>query len=190
LALLHLAEETARRVTFAAMAGAFDEIAAAVPLLALLWVGRKAGVGKKKELPTAHRATDGERKGERVLRRLPLDRRQRSEERGEIGDILRRHPLIGRVRESGVQMAPVPRDAREKRIGDVDRPPGADSVGRVARYVRRVERPERRLEFEPAAELERVVLAWRLVAGLAAAGEKDQPPGGGVASKAKRLPLR
>src|SRR6185437_2594185 len=127
---------------------------------------------------------------QRVLRRLPLDRRQRAQERGEIGDVLRSHPLIGRVRERRVEVPPVRRDARQKRIGDIDGAPGADSVGRVARYIRWVERPERRLELEPAAELERVVLAWRLVARLAAAGEKDQPPGGGVASKAKLFPVR
>src|SRR5258708_25079752 len=90
-AQLHLAQKTPWRVTFAAMAGALDEIAAAVPLLALGGIGGKAGVGEIEQLPQTHGAADGKGKGERIRRRLPLDRRQRSEERGDIGDVLRGH---------------------------------------------------------------------------------------------------
>src|SRR5579872_6735835 len=89
LAFLHLAQKSARRVTFAAMAGALDEIAAAVPLFALARVGAKRCVVEVEQLPQAHGAANGKRKGERVRRRLPLDRRQRVQERGEIGDVLR-----------------------------------------------------------------------------------------------------
>ena len=122
-------------------------------------------------------------------RRPALDRRQSAQESGEIGDVLRRHPLIGRIGEGRVKVLAVRGDARQKRVGDIDRAPGADSVDRIAGDIRRVERSERRLEFEPAAEPQRVVLAGRLVARLAAAGEENEPPGGGVAGQAKGLPF-
>src|ERR1700733_9392970 len=133
------------------MAGALDEIAAAVPLFALRMVGAKARVVEIESLPQTHGAADGKGKGEGVRRRFALNRRQTAQERREIGDVLGRHPLIRSVWESRVKVPAVRGDARQERVGDVDWAPGADSVDRIGGDVRRIERPERRLEFEPAA---------------------------------------
>src|ERR1700722_6483107 len=104
---IHLTQNAARRVALAAMAGAFDEIAAAIPLVALGGVGAKARVVEIEELPQAQSAPDGKGKGERVCRRFALDRRQGAQERREIGDILRTHALIRGVWKGGVEMGAV-----------------------------------------------------------------------------------
>src|ERR1700722_5825015 len=78
---------------------------------------------------------------------------------------------------------------RQERVGDIDWAPGANPIDRIGGDIRRVERPERGLEFEPPAKPQRVVLARRLVARLAAAGVKNKPASGGVAGQAKGLPF-
>ena len=171
------------------MAGAFDEIAAAVPLFALRWIGAEAGIVEIEELPQTHGAADGEGKGEGVRVRFAFDRRHGAQERREIGDILRGHALIGGVGEGRVEVLAIRGNARQERVGDIDRAPGANPVDRIGRDVRRVERPERGLEFEPPAKFQSIVLAGRLVARFAAAGVKNKPPSGGVAGQAKGLPF-
>src|SRR5271156_5056344 len=101
-AQVRLAQEAARRVAFAAMAGALDEVAATVPLFALRRVGGKARVVEIEMLPQAHGAADGKGKGERVRRRFALNRRQSAQERCEVGEVLRSHPLIRGVRKGGI----------------------------------------------------------------------------------------
>src|ERR1700729_1365663 len=90
---VHLAQKAPRRVAFATMAGPRNEIAAAVPLFALRWIGAKAGIVEIKELPQTHGAADGEGKEESVRRRFAFDRRHGAEARRGMGAILRRHAL-------------------------------------------------------------------------------------------------
>src|ERR1700735_3580286 len=104
---VHLAQKAPRRVAFATMAGALNEIAAAVPLFALRWIGAKAGIVEIKELPQTHGAADGAGKWEGVRRRVALDRRHGAQERREIGDIIRGHALIGGVWEGRVEVLAV-----------------------------------------------------------------------------------
>ena len=120
--------------------------------------------------PTARRIENGN--GERVRWRAAGDRRDGPQKRDQIGCVLRRHPLVGCVREGRVKMSAVRGNAREQGVGDVDIPPTADPIGRIARYIGRKERPEWRLELKPAAELQRIFLARSCMAGFAAPGEE------------------
>ena len=72
-------------------------------------------------------------------------------------------------------MAAVRRRALDHGGDEVRLAPTADAVDRIGRDVRGIERAERRLQREAAAELELVVLAGRGVAGGAAAGKEHRP---------------
>lgn len=67
-----------------------------------------------------------------MRRRAALNRRQRAQERHEIGDIAGVHALIGRVGKRRVIMLALWRYAGQQRVGEIDGAPGADAVDRIA----------------------------------------------------------
>jgi drug/metabolite transporter (DMT)-like permease len=60
-------------------------------------------------------------------------------------------------------MAAVWRNARQERVGDIDRLPGVDPIDRIGGDIWRVERPERRLEFAIRSRKE-LAADWRSAA--------------------------
>ena len=137
-------------MAFAAMAGSLDEIAPAIPYP----LCRDRGEGRSSKSRSFHKPTARRIEKERasILRRPALDRRQNAQESDEIGDVLQRHALIGRIGEGRIEVLTIPGHARQKGVGDVDRAPAADPVSGIAGYIGRIERAEWRLELEAAAE--------------------------------------
>ena len=83
-------------MAFAAMAGAFDQIAAGKHRLRRACGKREHRlIAQIKQLPQADAAADVEGEAELVTRRLALHRRQRFQEGIEVGDVGGLHPCIG-----------------------------------------------------------------------------------------------
>src|SRR5262249_15247582 len=129
---------------------------------------------EEQELPAAELAPDVERESDVVVAHLALHRRQRLEVGEQVAQVLELHALVGRIGKRRIVMASVGRGALPHG-GEKSVPaPAADAVLPVGRDVRHVERSERRLQAEAAAELGAIVLAGRGMAGGAAAGIEDR----------------
>ena len=149
--LLH--QEAARRVTGAAMRGAFDQIGAPIPRRRLFRIGREDRRVQKQKIPAQHRQADIHRKRQLGFRCECIDRRYRLLEIEVEGvRVLVGEFRIGGVGHRGIEVGPITANAAAKRPRELRLRVASDSeIGR-RRDVRRIDRSERGVDRQPAGE--------------------------------------
>ena len=190
LSALDRAEDVARAVAFGAVAGAVDQIGAAVPLRRFAGIRRERLAVNEQEIPAANQPAPTEWQRQLVRRRLASDYGQRVQIGEQITRVIELDALVGRIRERRIIVLAVRRRAFQQCRDEIRLAPGPDPILSIGRDVGRKERAERRDEREAAAEMGWILLAGRGVARRAAARvEHDLAVGEiRVCAAAARLP--
>src|SRR3954447_25402024 len=122
-------------MTFGAMGDRFNEVAAAIPLRAASGLGDYRLVIEIKKFLEPDKTANAEYHGEIMRRGLAGNRRQRSQERHQVPDVLDRHLGVAGIRKGRIIMLSRRRYATQQRVGEVGRSPGPDPVGFIHGYV-------------------------------------------------------
>ncbi len=164
------AHRIARGMAFGAMARAFDQIAAAIPLRVMRRIGGIFLVVHVEEFPTAQQATDVEGKADLVRLVGGGVVRQRLDVGEHVAHILHMHALVRGVGQRRIEMLAMDADAALHGVDELQLGPVADAVGLVGRNVGHMEGAEWRLQCHAAAQPQPLFLADGGVAAGAAAG--------------------
>ncbi|AME26218.1 hypothetical protein AXG89_20180 [Burkholderia sp. PAMC 26561] len=149
---LQALRDVARRMAFLAMRQAFDQIRPTIPLGALLRVGHETPFLEVEHVPEHHQPALVERKRHLVARRRVVDRRERVEIGADGEHIAGGDFRVVRVRERRIQPLAALADTLVHRAHEIGVGPSSNPRVRIARDIRRVDGPERRVDGQAAGE--------------------------------------